>query len=267
MTKYVCIGVPYYLGEAVTDRQEVSVMAASGIADEIGAKWVNIEPNFATVHDPVVAVNRALAETIKAHSDALPLIFACDCTSALGAMKGLERLQPGILWYDAHGDFNTHKTTPSGFLGGMPLAMLCGRGDLNLMEGVELDPLPESKVIISDARDLDEEEGEMVRESEMTVIPRVEDLLETPLPDHPLYVHVDTDVIDPEEMPGMNYAAQGGPSVELTARTLERVGREANVAGVFFTLWDDTHDTQGRALDGTLKLIRAFVKGYENRRD
>ncbi len=126
MSKYVCIGVPYYLGEARPERAEVSALRQSGIAAELNAEWVEIEPDFAAADDPAVAVNWALAEAIKAHQAKTPVVFANDCTSCLGMVKGLEDKAPAILWYDSHGDFNTPETTPSGFLGGMPLAALVG---------------------------------------------------------------------------------------------------------------------------------------------
>ena len=136
MSKYVCIGVPYYLGEARPEREEVEALRHSGIAAELKAEWVEIEPDFAAADDPVVAVNRALAEAIRAHADRVPVVFANDCTSCLGMVKGLEAQAPAILWYDSHGDFNTPETTPSGFLGGMPLAALVGRGNQHLMRGL-----------------------------------------------------------------------------------------------------------------------------------
>ena len=61
----------------------------------------------------------------------LPVSIAGDCCTAIGVMAGLQkaRIQPLFIWFDAHGDFNTWETTPSGFLGGMPLAMIAGMGE------------------------------------------------------------------------------------------------------------------------------------------
>ena len=125
---YLCIGVPYALGQFKTE-SSIEALKASGIAEELGAAWVDLEPDFAVHENPVVAVNRALAEVIAAHPDETPLIFAQDCTSVWGTLKGLAAQSPAILWYDAHGDFNTPETSPSGYLGGMPLAAVVGRGN------------------------------------------------------------------------------------------------------------------------------------------
>ena len=86
-----------------------------------------------------------------------PVSIAGDCCTTIGVLAGLQRagLDPVLIWFDAHGDFNTWQTTPSGFLGGMPLAMLVGRGEQTMPMAVDLKPLAEDRVILTDARDLD----------------------------------------------------------------------------------------------------------------
>ena len=254
---YLCIGVPYFVGEYIEGRDEVAKIQASGIAAELGAEWINIEPDFN--QDSVIAVNQALAAVIAAHPDHTPLIFACCCTSALGAMKGLETRSPAILWYDAHGDFNTPETTPSGFLGGMPLAMLTGRGDMRYMQGIGLSPIAESDVIITDARDLDPEEAVMLRESAVTHLPEISALASTPLPEKPLYIHFDTDIIRLEDMPGMSYPASGGPTLTQATESLRNITQRATIAGILFSLWNDTLPTEGKSLESTLALLRTLT--------
>lgn len=252
---YVCIGVPYWLGK----RQIVAAVDAvknSGIAGELGADWIEVEPDFNAHDDPVVAVNVALAETIKAHADKTPLVFAGECVTALGALKGLEVQRPAVLWYDAHGDFNTPETTPSGFLGGMPLAALVGMGNESLMQGIGLQPVPESDVIITDARDLDPEEADLLRNSDLTHLPDVGDLLRHDLPDKPLYIHFDTDVVAHDEMPAMNYPSPGGPSLEATGQTFDRVLQDAQVAGILFSLWNHEKPGADQSLVNTIQLAR-----------
>lgn len=258
MTEFVCIGVPYWIGEHIETRTEVEAVRASGIAEEIGAGWVNIAPDFNAHPDPVVCVNLALAAAVAAHKDKVPLVFASDCISTLGVLKGLEHHNPALLWYDAHGDFNTPETTPSGFLGGMPLAALVGRGNQHWLEGIGLTPLDEQDVIITDARDLDPEEGEMLRQSTLTHWPEVRDLLDAPLPGKPLYIHIDTDVVNTTEMPAMNYPAPGGPSLAETAGTLARVSRDVQVVGLSFSLWNDTLEGAEKALQNTRHLVCTF---------
>ena len=258
MKPYVCIGVPYYLGEALPDRREVEALRQTGIADELDAEWLDIEPEFARSDDPVVAVNRALAAAIAARPDATPLVFANDCTSCLGMVKGLERQSPVVLWYDSHGDFNTPETTPSGFLGGMPLAALVGRGNQHLMRGLDLQPIPESDVIITDVRNLDPEEGDMLRASDVTIYETLEALHSAELSERPMYIHFDADVVDCAEMPAMSYPEPGGPSLQESIDSLRRMKARGNVAGALFSLWNGTLDGADEAKAAALELIRAL---------
>ena len=258
MSKTICIGVPYYLGEKKSDRTEVQTLRAAGIAEELNAKWVEIEPDFQASDDPVVAVNRALAVTIQAYPDKVPVVFANDCTSCLGMVKGLEKRAPAVLWYDSHGDFNTPETTPSGFLGGMPLAALVGRGNQHLMRGIDLEPIAESDVIVSDGRNLDPEEGIMLRESQVTIYETLQALNTAALPEKPLYIHFDTDVVDCEDMPAMSYPEPDGPSLQESIDSLQHVISKSNMVGILFSLWNGTLSGSDRALAATLALIRAL---------
>ncbi len=255
MPKYVCIGVPYYLGESKPERREVDKLRLSGIADELDAEWVDIRPDFSAVDDPVVAVNRALATAVQAHSDKLPVVFANDCTSCLGMVKGLAAKSPAVLWYDSHGDFNTPETSPSGFLGGMPLAALVGRGNQHLMRGVNLEPIPEADVIITDVRNLDPEEGGMLRASDVSIHETLDSLRNATLPDRPFYIHFDADVVDCDEMPALSYPEPNGPSLQECMESLEHVLAQGNTAAILFSLWNETLDGGDEALAATRKLI------------
>ena len=261
MPDYVCIGVPYYLGEAKPERDEVNTLRQAGIADELDADWVDIAPDFSGGLDPVVAVNRALAEAIQAHSDKVPVIFANDCTSCLGVMKGLAAQSPLVLWYDSHGDFNTPQTSPSGFLGGMPLAALVGRGNQHLMRGLALEPIAESDIVISDVRNLDPEEGQMLRSSGVTIHESLESLRQASLPARPLYIHFDTDIVDCAEMPAMSYPEPDGPSLAECAGSLDHALANGRLAAILFSLWNATLPGADDAQAATRQLILRLKSG------
>lgn len=258
MPEYVCIGVPYYLGTARPERQEVEALRHSGVAGELGADWVDIQPDFAAAADPIVAVNRALAAAVQANAGKIPVVFANDCTSCLGMVKGFEEKSPVILWYDSHGDFNTPETSPSGFLGGMPLAALVGRGNQHLMREMELAPIAESDVVICDARNLDPEEKLMLRASQVKVYATLDALNAATLPDRALYIHFDTDVVDCADMPAMSYPEAGGPSLYESIASLRRALKRGNTAGILFSLWNGTLSGSEETMAATLKLIRAL---------
>lgn len=115
------------------------------------------------------------ATSLGASGDARLLVIGGDCTTHAGALAGLresmrERLggrEPrlGICWFDAHGDFNTPDTTPSGNVWGMPFAMLCGRGDADLVGACDGPLVAEEDAALLGGQVLDETESRMLASS------------------------------------------------------------------------------------------------------
>ena len=152
---------------------------------------------------------------------ARPVSVAGDCCATIGVVAGLQRagLDPVLLWLDAHGDFNTWETTLSGFLGGMPLAMLVGRGEQTMLRAVRAIPLDEEKMVLTDARDLDAAEKIALAQSRLQHVSDARQLLASERLNAPLYIHFDTDIVDPHDSPAQSYLAPGGPSADDVART------------------------------------------------
>ncbi len=190
-----------------------------------------------------------------------PVSIAGDCCTSIGVLAGLEQagVRPTLLWFDAHGDFNTWETTPSGFLGGMPLAMAVGRGEQTIVHGVGLTPLPEEQVVLTDARDLDAGEAKTVAASDIMHLVQVADLLDFPLPEGPLYVHFDADVLDPVDAPAMNYLAHGGPSVEMVRRVFQRLAESRQVVAVSLSSWNPVMDENGRSRELVMDLLQELL--------
>lgn len=97
------------------------------------------------------------------------MVVGGDCTSHSGAMAGIRRARPGVrlglAWFDAHGDFNTPDTTPSGNVWGMPFAMACGRGDPGLVAAVDGPTVREADAALFGGQVLDETESRMLAAS------------------------------------------------------------------------------------------------------
>ena len=205
------------------------------------------------------AIHRQLADLTAAsvRKGDRPVSIAGDCCTVIGMSAGLQRagIEPTLIWFDAHGDFNTWETTPSGFLGGMPLAMLVGRGEQTMLEALNLRPLPEMNVILSDARDLDPLERESVENAAISHLPNVMDLLHYPLPDRPLYIHIDTDIVDPAEAPAMNYPAPGGPSFDELRMVMKHLGQIENLAAVSMSTWNPKMDHDGQSRTICMQLL------------
>ena len=169
------------------------------------------QTRMSAIHEPLA---QFVAQT--ARDGARPVSLAGDCCATIGVVAGLQRagVKPTLLWLDAHGDFNTWETTPSGFLGGMPLAMLVGRGEQTMLKAIGVNRFPEERVTLSDARDLDPDEKVTLNDSRVHRIGDLKTLLASELLDAPLYIHFDTDIVNPLDAPAQSYAATGGPSAD-----------------------------------------------------
>lgn len=212
---------------------------------------------LAVRHEPIAAwVAEVVAEGGR------PVSVAGDCVAALPVLAGLQRagVDPLLIWFDAHGDFNTFETSPSGFLGGMPLAMLVGRGEQQLCRALGLRPLPEEQVILTDARDLDRPgEADAVAAARLVHLPRVELLRTHPLAPRPIWVHFDTDVLRPEDAPAQNYPAAGGPSLAQLARVFAGLAAGGRVVAVSVSSWKPTLDESGATERACLSVLAELL--------
>lgn len=253
---------PYFMGER-----------ASGLDDLAQPGWVvnrrAAEPEAGSQLTPqqqqehIITLLRPLRAAVAGAARAArrPVSIAGDCIATMGVLAGLHDagISPTLIWLDAHGDFNTWETTPSGFLGGMPLAMIAGRGEQTMMEGVGLEPLPESRVILAGARDLDPGEQEAVASSAVTYLERVAGLLDAELPSGPLYVHFDSDVLDPGSAPAMVYPALNGSDPDTLRRVFQHLAQTGRVAAASLSTWAPELDEDGRSRAVCMDLLSELV--------
>lgn len=191
-----------------------------------------------------------------------PISVAGDCVAAIPVLAGLRRADrsASLLWLDAHGDFNTPETSPSGFLGGMPLAMLAGRGDQTLMKAAGLPPLAEDRIVLCDGRDLDPEEARALAGSKVRRIARPRDLADALDRTSPLHVHIDTDIIDPAEAPAMSYPARGGPSATELREAFRALSGKVRIVSISVSAWNPGLDRDGRTRAVCLSLLGALAE-------
>lgn len=123
--------------------------------------------------DEIVKVNRVLARTVEKvmTEGQYPVVLGGDHSIAMGTIAGLLRARPktGLLWFDAHGDFNTEESSPSGNIHGMPVAVAAGRSKTDLAIPFKGHVLDEAKIVYVGVRTLDSSEAEALRQSQATV--------------------------------------------------------------------------------------------------
>jgi arginase len=246
---------PYFLDEPLP---ELEAVAEPG--------WQINRPNIPDGEQQLrmAALYESLADKVAQNLESgfRPISIAGDCCSAIGVVAGLQwaRIASTLIWLDAHGDFNTWETTPSGFLGGMPLAMLVGRGDQTMPDAVGLQSLAEERVLVMDARDLDPAESLVLLDSKVEILAGVADLIKHPLPDMPMHVHFDTDIIDPAEAPAMNFPAPGGPSVDELQEAFRHLARRGNVIAVSMSTWNPRLDNDGNTGQVCMRLLQSLLE-------
>jgi arginase len=225
---------------------------------------------------------RIVAAEVKEGS--FPVGLLANCSSIMGMLGGLQRSGPtsrplrvGMVFIDAHGDFNTPETTLSGMLGGMPVAVSAGLCLTRLRLKSGLDPaLPERHIVLAGARDLDPLEQDLLDRSAVERLSvediktrsagierqmkRLEGLTDV------IYVHVDMDVLDPPEVSGHPLTVPGGPTSRELAAALTEMFRhdKAGAFGVASTPSGD-QDRDGRSRQAAYNLVRGALKGVQQR--
>ena len=254
MIKNRYILTPYFLDQPVPELEPI--VASGWEINQPDLPKGDLQQRLGAIHKPLADF---VSQTITAGGR--PISLAGDCCTAIGVLAGLQRagVDPWILWLDAHGDFNTPETSPSGFLGGMPLAMMVGKGDLTMPTAVGLQMLPENRVVLADGRDLDPEEQHMIQASDMVHLSNVDSLLTYPLPKGPWYVHFDTDVVALDESPAHNYPAPGGPSVALMEQVFRRLAADSQIVAVSLSAWNAKQDQDGKSATVSMFLLRTLI--------
>ncbi len=207
-----------------------------------------------------------------------------NCNSVMGVLGGLQRSGPtrrplkvGLVFIDAHGDFNTPETTLSGMLGGMPVAISAGLCLRNLRVTSGLEPaLPIPYIVLAAVRDTDPLEQELIDRAEVERI-SVDDIRRRSEKIHAqmerlsslvdrIYIHIDMDVLDPREVEGHPLTVPDGPTSEELASALKEMFRyeKATALGIASTPFGE-RDKGGLSRKAAYNLIRGAVLGVKER--
>jgi arginase len=205
------------------------------------------------------------------------------CPSMPGLVAGLQHSGPGrdpikigMLWLDAHPDFNTPETTRSGSLGGMPVAVATGRALQRLRLDAHLDPpLRDRYIVMGGVRLTDPLEQQLLDQSSIQQL-SVADLRNmTPAVfrqldrlsrvTDKLYVHIDMDVLDPREVMGHGNKVPNGPSSEQLANLFEKIFRRYDKASAIGFATIPATDEQGLSIAAVNRMIAGAIRGVKTR--
>jgi arginase len=204
-------------------------------------------------------VSGAVSTSIQAGN--FPLVIGGDHSLSIGSVRGAARNRKlGVIWLDAHADFNTAETTPSGNIHGMSLAILCGLGDKSLVQLWD-EPVPvidPKNIAIIGARDLDEGEkvnlqnaGAMVQGMEQIdrygMVTCLEKAIERISRDvDGIYLSLDLDSLDPEHAPGVGTPVPAGLTQREAHLACEMIGETGKLLGMDIVEVNPILDIQNR---------------------
>jgi arginase len=286
------IGAPSSLGAPGPGPEEApAALRAAGLLDRLSAlrvpavDWGDLpvqapdQPAAGDVRNQgaLAALTRAVAERVGAAHDAglLPLLLGGDHSVSLGSVGASAARGPvGVLWLDAHGDFNTPETSPSGNVYGMVLAILAGLGPRAL---VELVPhVPANRIAILGARSLDPGERKNLLQAGVAVYST--EALRALGPERAveraiagvvaagaerIHVSLDLDVLDPSVAPGVWTRSANGLTVEETRAVLQATADSGRLAALDVTELFPARDRGGATARAALSLVKAALTPHQ----
>ena len=289
-------------GPAVMERGGLNARLADQGCDIVSSTVVQLSPEEDRQYgawNKTALESRQLGRLVAAAAGAdLTIGLLTNCSDLLGMIAGLQHpaaaaragqssgpaglagIKPrrvGLVWIDAHADFNTPETTLSGMLGGMPVAIAAGMCLTRHRLITGLDPaLPTRYIVMTGLRDVDPLEQELLDRSDCQML-TVDDIRRHPdavtcqidrlagLTDV-IYVHIDMDVLDPAEVAGHPLTAPEGPTSAKLSGALTTMFRHPKVAALgIASLPYGERDEGGLSLKAAYRLIDGAVAGVQGR--
>ena len=229
--------------------------------------------------DEAVAWNRAVYDAVDAALGAgrLPLMMGGDHSLAIGSISAVawHARQRGqklrVLWLDAHTDVNTHGTSPSGNIHGMPVACLLGHGQAALTgwSGERAALGPEAIRFIG-IRSVDAEEKQAIRALGLTVFDMrhldehgmrntMTEALQDVDEDTHLHVSFDLDCLDPADAPGVGTAVRGGPTYREMQLCMEMAADTGRLGSLDVVELNPALDVRNRTAEVAVELIESLL--------
>ena len=226
--------------------------------------------------DCIIPMARRIAGAVatSVQGDRFPLVLGGDHSLSVGSIRGAAKHKKiGIIWVDAHADFNTPETTPSGNIHGMPLAALCGFGDPRLVSLWEETPpvVDPRRVAVIGARDLDPGEKRNLREAGVMVqsmeqidrfgmVTALENAIEQVSRDADgIYLSFDMDSLDPRHAPGVGTPVPGGLSYREAHLACEVVAETGKLIGMDMVEVNPILDVQNQTAIHAVEFIRSAL--------
>lgn len=232
-------------------------------------------PSFRNRRKYVAATKKIAKAVVAVDRDALVINVGGECSLIPGVLSGLGQRfkgKPGVVWLDAHGDFNTSQTTPSGYIGGMCLALACGRESSFLRQIGSVKALvSEEAVAHIGSRALDPAEGRAMMDSPM-MLKKASALKRRGMESVAaevarfaseradwIVMHLDLDFLDSALMPAVNFPTPGGMGVSDVRAIANALKESGKLRVLNVTAYDPTKDPTGRYGRMIVKILAEIV--------
>lgn len=226
--------------------------------------------------DCIIPMGRRVAGAVgtSIQNGRFPLVIGGDHSLSVGSIRGAAKHKKlSIIWVDAHADFNTPETTPSGNIHGMPLAALCGLGDPRLVSLWEETPpvVDPKRVAIIGARDLDPGEKRNLRQAGVMVqsmeqidrfgmVAALEKAIDAVTRDADgIYLSFDMDALDPRHAPGVGTPVPGGLTYREAHLACEVVAETGKLIGMDLVEVNPILDVQNQTAILGVEFIRSAL--------
>lgn len=228
------------------------------------AEVIALSDGFLTEIATAFGVARAIAERVhdSRRDGWMPLVLSGNCNASLGTVSGCGCGTTGVVWFDAHGEATTPETTRSGFLDGMGISTLAGQCWQHLARSVPgFAPLGGEQILLVGARDVEPDEADLLQRIGVQRVSRAEDLpaalasLQARTQIDGVYLHLDLDVIDPQDATANQWAPPGGLRIAAMQHAIAEVRRMLPIKAVGLASYSPEIDRDGRALQAALTMI------------
>ena len=273
---------------ALGDDRSLDAYTASGVYSTASVPYQIIEPSYA--YDPQESqadkpqnlgrLGGVIAQAVASAQEQgqAVLMTGGDCSHITGVVGGLQsahgpQARIGLVWFDAHGDFNTPQITLSGMLGGMPVAVCAGLAFPEWREGSHVvAPLPTDRILMVDVRNLDPAEETLINAVGIPIAAPAEGFpgedLATAVNNLAencdlLYLHIDSDILDARYVPNHSTGEPNGPDmaqVQAAINTVMATGKVAAFAVV--SVYGEGEGSETTVASG-IELIQTGLQAWQ----
>jgi arginase len=270
---------------AVRDERALDAYTASGVYESIDKPVTVVEPQLAEDQrtgeptDDLGLMGGVIADEVASglRDGKGVMMVGGDCSHITGVFGGIQDVygpdvKVGLVWFDAHGDFNTPKTTLSGMLGGQPVAVSAGLAYPRWREMSHMRaPIPTDRIVMVDVRNLDEAEAQLINATAIRIA--------APAPGFPgddlneaiqdlaqrcdlIYLHIDSDILDQAYVPNHGTREPNGPNMDQVRDAIETVmatGKVIAYAVVSIYGEGEGHET---SIESGIELLRSGLDSW-----